>query len=296
MAAISPTPEVTIGLPVRNAAATLEVAILSVLSQTFQSWRLLVVDDGSTDRTREIAKAFSRHDSRIELIQGQTSRGLAARLNEISALSETPYLARMDGDDIMHPARLQRQVEVLESNPGIDLVSTGAYVIDSAGRLVGKRIPQGAHTVAEVLRNGGLFIHPTVTARTEWFRQNPYDEALLRCQDLDLWCRIVEQRRWMILNEPLLFYREDLTRTESYRRSVRARISVVRRYGEKHLGMLGTSLLLAKLRFRALAVIALSRLGFGSIVRRGRNRSPESSDFASADRAMALALAGRPHD
>jgi len=110
---------VTIGLPFYNAENTLPLAIKSTLAQTFSSWRLLLVDDGSTDRSLAIAKEFAEHDFRIEVLTDGKNRGLIYRLNQLIDLADTKYIARMDADDIMLPERLAKQFHFLEKNRDI---------------------------------------------------------------------------------------------------------------------------------------------------------------------------------
>src|ERR1044072_1769559 len=98
---------VTIGIPVCNGRATVADAIRSVFAQSFRQWRLLLVDDGSTDGSLELMRRVG--DSRVAVIADGVHRGLVFRLNQMVAMTETPYFARMDCDDMMHPERLQRQ-------------------------------------------------------------------------------------------------------------------------------------------------------------------------------------------
>lgn len=127
-----PAPLVTVALPVRNAATTIKIAVASILKQTFGDWELIVVDDGSTDQTLEIVSKM--HDARLRLVHEPPGHlGLAARLNQCIELARGAYFARMDGDDISYPRRLERQIRYLEQNPDIDLLGTGAVVFRGGG-------------------------------------------------------------------------------------------------------------------------------------------------------------------
>jgi len=203
-----PPPRVTVGLPFRNAAPTLAEAAGSVLAQTWEDWELLLLDDGSTDRSLEVARAFE--GPRVRVLSDGRHRGLAARLNELAQLARAPLLARMDADDLMHPERLARQVAWLDAHPETDALGAGAYTMDADGTLHGQRWsdPLPA-TVAEVLTRE-LFVHPTVMFRTAFARAHPYDPAYPRAEDLALWCAIRPEARLAVLPEPLHFYREPL--------------------------------------------------------------------------------------
>src|SRR5690242_569481 len=107
------SPVVTIGLPFYNNRSTLELAIKSVIAQTYSNWNLILLDDGSTDGSREIAKNYV-DDDKISLISDGINKGLICRLNQLAHLATGKYLARMDADDLMDPERIKKQVEYLE--------------------------------------------------------------------------------------------------------------------------------------------------------------------------------------
>src|SRR4051794_20441310 len=107
-------PRVTIGIPFHDEERFLEQAITSVLRQSFADFELLLIDDGSTDRSLEIARSFD--DPRIEVTADGRRRFLAARLNEITRRARGELIARMDGDDVAHPERLSRQLALLDAD------------------------------------------------------------------------------------------------------------------------------------------------------------------------------------
>jgi glycosyltransferase involved in cell wall biosynthesis len=194
---------ITVGLPVYNGERFLSDAVQSVLNQTFKDFKLLVTDDGSTDKSIEIIKSFN--DNRIELVSDGQNHGLPYRLNQISNISNSKYLFRMDADDIMHPEKIERQLNILESHPEIDVLGTNAYSIDENNLIQGIRL---RCSDKENLRKVKGFIHPTIAAKTEWFKDNPYDVKAIRIEDLELWFRTSRKYNFQILVEPLFFYRE----------------------------------------------------------------------------------------
>ncbi len=107
---------VDILLPVRNAEHTLPDALDSVTRQTFTRFRVLVVDDGSTDGSSDILKAYADRDTRFHILSSGGA-GLVAALNQGLAACNAPLIARMDADDIMLPERIERQVAYLDANP-----------------------------------------------------------------------------------------------------------------------------------------------------------------------------------
>ena len=196
---------VTIGLPFYNAEKYLALTIESVLQQTYTDWELLLLDDGSTDNSLSIAQSYAQKDSRIKVISDGKNKNLATRLNELPSLAQGLYLARMDADDIMHPARIERQLAVLETHPEIDVLGTNAYIINDENAVIGTRYPL---TPENTLTRVKSFIHPTIIAKKQWFLENPYDTKALRMEDAELWYRTFSKYHFVRLNEPLLFYRE----------------------------------------------------------------------------------------
>ena len=199
-------PLVTIGIPFYKDAQYLRFAIQSVINQTYTNWELILMDDGSTDGSLDIAKHFS--DPRVRVISDGANKGLPSRLNEIVALANGDYVARMDGDDIMHPQRIEKQVEYMESHPDVNVLGTAAYVINDSNDIIGVTkpwliTPRRTEDIFIV----GSFVHPSVMARKEWFVANPYDPSFRRMQDLELWIRTLPFSSFNSMKSPLLFYR-----------------------------------------------------------------------------------------
>jgi glycosyltransferase involved in cell wall biosynthesis len=272
------TPVVTIGIPFFNAETTLRDSLRSVFAQSFTDWELLLADDGSTDDSLEIA--HSVNDSRVRVISDGVNRGLVYRLNQMISLARAPYFARMDADDLMHPERLARQLDYLRRRPEVDIIGSAAYVIDRESRPYGIRGDRPASIAAAGIRSG--FIHPTVVAKTEWFRRHPYDAEYVRAEDLELWQRADPQTVCARLLEPLLFYREPLEfQPAKYRASCRTVRKIVRRYGHT-----STFAVLAGTYLKEALHLALSRAGLVSALIRRRNRDCEEPELHQAYRTL----------
>jgi glycosyltransferase involved in cell wall biosynthesis len=201
-------PTVSVALAVRNNENTVRSAITSVINQTFRDWELLLIDDGSNDGTSAVARLFK--DSRIQVFVDNHQLGLPSRLNQAVALSLGKYIARMDGDDIMYPDRLAKQVAFLDAHQEVDLLGGGMVVFRGDGVAYGCRIPLLEHK--EICRrpwSGIGLAHPTWMGRTEWFRHNPYREDALRMEDKDLLFRTYRKSKFANLAEIVLGYRED---------------------------------------------------------------------------------------
>ncbi len=106
-----------------NRDKVIEESICSIQNQTFQDWELIICDDGSTDQTREICRTFEERDQRIKVLENGRNMGVGATRNRLLQYASGKYIAIQDSDDFSVPGRLAWEVELLESNPGVGLVS-----------------------------------------------------------------------------------------------------------------------------------------------------------------------------
>jgi Glycosyl transferase family 2 len=201
-------PTVSIGVPAYNCEKTLAIAVRSILNQTYGNWELLLMEDGSNDRTLEVAREFS--DPRISVFTDHSHKGLVPRLNRAVAMSRGKYFARMDADDVAYPERLERQVEYLERHPGIDLLGCGVLVFKGDGVALGSRhAPQAHEEICRRPAAGFHMGHPTWMGRMEWFRAHSYDAKAVRAEDQVLLLRSYSTSRFACLSEVLCGYREE---------------------------------------------------------------------------------------
>jgi glycosyltransferase involved in cell wall biosynthesis len=217
-------PCVSIGMPVLNCGSTITAAIRSILNQSFPEWELLLIDDGSTDETLEIAHGY--RDPRIRVVADGMHRGLVARLNQAIGLGRGKYFARMDGDDVSYPERLALQVDYMEQHPEIDLLGGRMLVFGQGGQVLGAQENRTTHE--DICRRpwaGLRLAHPTWMGGMQWFRKHPYHSDALRCEDQDLLLRTHEDSRFAAIPEIVLGYREE---DLSLRKSLSGRCSFVR--------------------------------------------------------------------
>ncbi|MFA0657112.1 glycosyltransferase family 2 protein [Vibrio sp. 10N.222.49.C12] len=201
---------ISVGIPFYNASEHLKDSINCILSQTHKNFELILINDGSTDKSLEIALSFK--DQRIKVISDGLNKGLATRLNEIVRLARYDIIARMDADDLVLPNRLSVQLDtLLDSN--VDLVSCGLCSVNSKLEVQGFRYRNNAPIRAEDLYNctHGI-VHGSVVGRRDWFVRNVYNEALPRAQDYELWNRAYFNKdlRIKVIPDILYVYREDL--------------------------------------------------------------------------------------
>ncbi|MHA0042738.1 glycosyltransferase family 2 protein [Deinococcus sp. PEB2-63] len=217
---------VTIAIPVFNGEKHIGDAIKSILSQRYTNWELLIMDDGSEDKSLDICQSFD--DPRIKIFKDGFNKGISHRLNESVRLARGNFYARMDADDIMSINRISCQMQYMNDNPECDVVGSAAYIIDGNNSITGLRSGNtfANQTFASVLSQGG-FMHPTVLGRTIWFRSNPYDVNADRCEDIELWLRTVDHSKFGHIANPLLFYREEGDQSSKVEKTVKGYIEML---------------------------------------------------------------------
>jgi glycosyltransferase involved in cell wall biosynthesis len=261
-----------------------------VLNQDFQDWELLLVDDGSTDGGLETLPRPL--DPRIRVISDGKNMGLVARLNQIAQLARAAYLARMDADDIMHPQRLIKQLEHLVGHPELDLVASGAWVIDDDNRVYAKRYNYPLPTDPRSVLRQDFILHPTVTARTDWFLAHPYDQAYLRGEDKELWCRTRHVSRFARLTDPLLFFRAGSdVKVAGYRIGCRTDRKILKRYAPQLVGPTRARAMLALSWAKETITVSADRAGIGSIAIRLRSTRVSEAERVGAQAVLNEVLA-----
>lgn len=182
--------KVSVVTAVYNGQEYLNIAIDSILQQTHKNLELVIIDDGSSDNSKEIVKAYA--DKRIRYIY-QANKGLAAALNRGIKEATGSYIARMDCDDISYPSRLADQIRYLEKNKSVMMVGTSFDLIDQDGRIIDRSIHLDRPKDIELeflVRNP--FGHGTVMIRKEAFKKTGVYDTDQPIEDYELWWRIVQ--------------------------------------------------------------------------------------------------------
>ncbi len=205
----SSSPKVSILLPIYNAERFVEAALRSMMTQTYQDWEMICVNDGSRDTSGAIADRLANEDSRIRVVH-QTNCGLVRSLNRGIDMVRGPYVARMDADDIAMPDRLAQQVAYLDSQSQCVAVGGAILKIDVDSDPLGiDRLPQQHMDIERALleRRTGLF-HPTTMLRTDALRSvGGYRPQYEMVEDHDLWLRLAERGQLANLSSVVLCYR-----------------------------------------------------------------------------------------
>jgi glycosyltransferase involved in cell wall biosynthesis len=199
-------PVVSVVVPTYNYGRFLPEAIDSIRSQTYPHWEIIVVDDGSTDGTREF---LPRQGERLRWVS-QPNRGVSTARNRGIEESHSSLVAFLDADDLWHPAKLERQVMRLRDSPA-GLVYCGVEYVDSTGRSLGVHLPhQRGDVLAELtlLKRGILTAPSTLLVRRECLEKSGlFDPRLSTSADWDLVRRIASCYAVELVREPLVQYR-----------------------------------------------------------------------------------------
>jgi len=212
---MAPLPRISVLMPVRNEAEYLPAALDSLARQTLSDWELVVVDDGSTDDTPAILSAAARGDSRIRVIRREGG-GLVAALNSGLTACRAPLLARMDGDDICHPRRLELQSAFLDEHAGTGLVACNFRHFPRSTLKQGMLSYEAwQNTLSDhdlIMRDRFVespFVHPSIMARREQITRAGGYRDCGWAEDYDLWLRLAESgTRFARLQHTLLFWRD----------------------------------------------------------------------------------------
>jgi glycosyltransferase involved in cell wall biosynthesis len=197
-------------MSVYNGASFLREAVESILRQSFGDFEFIVVDDGSTDDSRQILEGFAQSDGRVRIIS-RPNRGLTVSLNEALSAARGRFVARMDADDTAMHERFERQMAYLESHPECAAIGSWMLLVDPDGDPVGYSKPPEDHEAIDrynLIWGGGGIPHPSAMMRLDAVRRvGCYREELPVSQDGDLFLRLAEIGRLANLPAILLRYR-----------------------------------------------------------------------------------------
>ena len=205
-------------MSVYNNERTLKDTMNSIINQTYEEFEFIIVNDCSTDNSIEIIKEYMKNDNRIKLIENKINLGLPKSLNKAFNQSKADYIIRIDGDDICMLNRFEKQIKFMEENQEIDILGTGAILINQEGKDMGKiNMPKTNSEIYKAIKYKNPMIHPSIMMKREVLENlNGYDEKLRKAQDLDLWSRALDQNmNFYNIQEYLIKYRIDLEKSYS---------------------------------------------------------------------------------
>ncbi|MCI5160425.1 MAG: glycosyltransferase [Candidatus Electrothrix sp. AX5] len=203
-------PKISVIIPLYNRGNFIAQTIQSVLNQTYPNIELIVVDDGSTDNSRNVLKQF---EGKIRILEhpGRVNKGQSAAINLGIKSSESKYVAILDSDDLFAPEKIQLQVEYLEKNPHVGLVYGNGYAINEQGKKIYPIYKDGhrENSAPERVLMDCYFLLPnnSLIRRKVLDEVGDFDESLRSAQDHDMAIRVAEVTKLAYLKKELFYYR-----------------------------------------------------------------------------------------
>jgi glycosyltransferase involved in cell wall biosynthesis len=204
---MSKSPKISVVMPVYNAFNYVEESIKSILNQTYTDFELIILNDKSTDNSLDILKKMAASDQRIILVDKEKNSGPAVVRNQGVEMSKGNYIAFMDADDISLPNRFEKQIQLLDNHPEIE-------VCGSWFTLFGESIED--QQIEHYENHDDLKVHflnecyignPTVMCRKEVFKSGQFDGTYFPMDDYELWARLIAKHHFYNIQESLLRYR-----------------------------------------------------------------------------------------
>jgi glycosyltransferase involved in cell wall biosynthesis len=176
-------------------AAMVSQAIGSVLRQSMDNLELLILDDSTKSETIEAIDRLAAEDGRVRVVRQEGRMGFVRALNTGLEMARGRYIARIDGDDIMMPERLEHQVAWMNDNPDVSVVGGAMDIIDGEGSVTGHRdYPAGGAKAWMFSVFRSPLAHPTVMMRREIVDAGiRYDAKFTKAEDLELWLRLMRK-------------------------------------------------------------------------------------------------------
>jgi glycosyltransferase involved in cell wall biosynthesis len=201
-------PLISVVLPVYNGETHLAEAIESILAQTFTNFELIMIDDGSTDRTLQILRKYEQIDARVRVV-ARENRGLPATLNDSIDIACGKLIARMDHDDVCHPNRLACQYDFMQQHLDVVALGSAANFMDVEGSAVCTYLPPTDDTTLRQMFPGSPFVHPSVMFRKNaFYTAGKYPEKMKwGGEDVVFFGRLAKFGSLRNLSERLINYR-----------------------------------------------------------------------------------------
>jgi len=202
-------PLISVIMPARNAGRFVTAAVKSIQNQTYSHWELLVMDDGSIDRTGAILSRLAKKDRRVQLFRNEKSRGIAVSLNMLVKKTRGSYIARMDADDISLPTRLTKQLNYLQNHPKVIACGGSAEMIDSKGLVFAqKHFPTNPDVLHNLIMRMVPIQHPIMLVRAHALKTVRYNEHMRTAEDVDLFFKLLRLGQFGNITDIIYQYRK----------------------------------------------------------------------------------------
>ena len=272
-------PLISVLMPVFNATDTLPLALASLQAQTYDAWQCIIVDDGSTDNPEHIINAVG--DSRIQCRRLDRNYGRGHARQYALEMAQGKYIAFLDADDWVYPDKFQDQVELLEAEPDVAMVSTGMAIANTNDQLVGVRCSnRSAPVMRPLMKHPGmppLAFAPSMI-RADLAKQTGFDTTFPIAEDADFLLRALLGRQFAVLPTPLYVYREQGSTTLN---KVSSALDYCCRMFQKQLDQypLDSAIEIVKARGKQMIYRSAATLGLWDHMIARRSRIPNDADY-----------------
>jgi glycosyltransferase involved in cell wall biosynthesis len=202
---------ISVILPVYNAAPYLPAALSSILNQTHSNFELIAIDDHSTDDSYKILRDYAKADRRIHVFRNSRNLGVSASANIAISHAKSPFIARMDADDIMDPKRLSLQLKYLQNHPKTIALGSQCVCIDADNKIVGyKKFPVSSKKLAEMIFWAAPIQQPSIMVNANLLPKNFvwYNPKQGSAEEIDLIFKLLKYGKVNNLPNYLHFYRQ----------------------------------------------------------------------------------------
>ena len=215
---------VSVIIPAYNHEKYIKECIESVLNQTYENIEVLVEDDCSTDKTKEIIKSIE--DKRLKKFYAKKNKGVVQTINELTKKCNGKYIAVLGSDDVWYPTKIEEQVKVFKKNPKLGAVFTQLDLIDEKGNVYPKEDPtykifnntnmKSYERLRVFYQKGNHLCHPTSMISKKAIEDiGPYNRAFRQLHDYEYWTRLLQKYEIHIIPKRLIGYRRELTNSKS---------------------------------------------------------------------------------
>ena len=229
--------QLTVIMPVYNGEKYLKEAIDSILNQTFTDFKLLVLNDNSTDGTKHILKKYQNQDHRIEVINKTQNIGPALLRNEGIAYAKTEFIALQDADDISMPTRFEKQIKVLRNNTKIGLCGTWFTIFGDKKEKTIRHNENHDALKVQFLNSCGIG-NSTVMFRKNILGNLKFEAEFVPAEDYALWSKLIQVTEFYNIPESLLNYRWHPNNiSQSKEKNLRKSEVAIKKRQLKHFGI-----------------------------------------------------------
>lgn len=218
-------------MSVYNAESYLDESIQSVLKQSYSNFEFIIIDDGCTDGSLQIIEKYSRQDTRI-LIISRENKGLIYSLNEGLSLAKGKFIARMDADDISHINRFEKQVNFLNSNPEVGVISCDVQCFDGNSYENWPFYTEKHEDIIAFIPFHSPIVHAAVMIKRHLLNETSYDSDYSHAEDYKLWIDLCQQTKFYSLPSVLYYIRhhEEKVSVKQNKEQVTNSLRVIKEY------------------------------------------------------------------